>query len=890
MAAFNKDAYRDGYLKPKSRLKLTALQDDLFERYAITLPASDSDIARTLKEVRSFWGIQQAGTPQAKYAKMLIAADEELKLSRVESGPNRGRDMNSAAWWEEKRAAQDVAAQERVAKLANLLKDQNGAYGVVTRSFLTTCAERLSLNAAKAEQAAKTIGLEIVDGVKLPDHPPIGQYSSLENELGVGGVATIPELVHPGSAPFRIVERFESTSVPSARLDVDGVRSQEIEANRQGTSATWNARRKALNLLRSAAESGADIRQIALYHLAQSAMGSGVPGAAGIKAELRSRGVEERDANILAVVLAERGGGGPSGAGHVEQLLQEGRLNEAVAVAQRLPQDGVNVKQLLARIETAQAKLRGLRDDVQKLLAVPDEQGALAKVKQLAAISGEDADELMALVPLTPARDVRIDVDGRNVRLHWQPNVGHDADTTYRVVRSLDGPPLRPANGSPVEGISGTSASDGNAPVAQSVHYSVFASAPGRPSSRPASADTILLPPVQDARMEAGQDWVSAHWSAHPGAHHVEAVRRDGRNATPVPVRLDNAKLEGLPEGISVHVELTAVYERPEGGILRSASVTVAGTPRAAATPLENLRAQPVGSAGGVQVRLSWTPVDKSGIRLKRSNSAPRWATGETVGADEMSAWGDDVTGPTDTLLGQTRLTASLPAGVHYVVPFSVGGIGVVVGRAVTVGVTDPVVGLTATPFQGYARLAWTWPGTSSLAEVTWERDDTEPDSAGVKKISRAEYDSGGATVPLGAAPCKVSVRAMMIVDGQYFFSPPVTTTIEQVSGAPVAYDVASSAGIGPLGRRTKKLTLSSSVDTGPLRIAFVASRGIVMPADPEEGLTMLDETLTLLAGRPQTFTAKVPSAFSRPYWVRAFLISGNAQLQDPPLTKLKEG
>src|SRR5690554_1478902 len=123
--AFDKDAYRDSYLRPKSRLKLAALQDDLFERYAIKLPMSDADIVATVKEVRSFWSSQQAGTPAAKYAKLCLAADEDLKQQKVSSGPNRGKDMTSATWWQEKQNELTSAAEVRVTKLASLLKDSN---------------------------------------------------------------------------------------------------------------------------------------------------------------------------------------------------------------------------------------------------------------------------------------------------------------------------------------------------------------------------------------------------------------------------------------------------------------------------------------------------------------------------------------------------------------------------------------------------------------------------------------------------------------------------------------------------------------------------------------------------------------------------------------------
>lgn len=890
--AFDKDAYRDHYLKPKSRLKLAALQDDLFERYAIALPMSDAEIVATVKAVRSFWGSQQAGTPAAKYAKLCLAADEDLKQQKVLSGPHRGKDMASAAWWQQKQDELDSEAATRVTKLAALLKDSNGTFGVVTRSYLDTCAERLTLNRAQAAKAAADARLELVDDVDIPDGPPIGQYAQLESELGVGQVRTLPELVHPGTAVFRIVERFEAVDDPTARFDLAAVKAQAQEASRQGNSATWNARRSALNLLRSAMESGADIRQVALYHLARSATASGVPGPAGIKSELIGRGVEDRDANVLAVVLADRlGVAGASGVGRVEQLLQDGRLREAIVLGEGLATDGSDkVKELQARIEKAKVKLEKLLADAHRLLTVPDEVGAASKARDVAAISGEDADELMALVPLAPPRDVTVDADGGMVRLHWQPNVGHDADTAYRVVRSIDGPPRSEANGSPIAWEAGTSVTDGDPPVATTLHYGVFAVAPGRPSSRPASAAFVSLPPVFDARVENGPDWVSAHWSAHRHVHHVEAARVDGGAASQVPVQVGSANLTGLTEGVSVHLELTAVYEQRDGTRLRSAPVLVAGTPRAEAKPLENLRADPVVGPNGIQVRFTWTPVDRSEVRLKRSGSSSRWNVGEMISAEDLAAWGDDVTGPTDAASGKVSLTATLPAGVSYVVPFSVGGTGIKVGRTRSVGVTDPVVGLEATAFQGFARLAWTWPETSSLAEIAWERDDPGDDAVGLETISRPDYDKTGARVPLGPAPCRVSVRALMVLDGDRFSSPPATMTVDHVAKRPVSYRITSSPRIGVLGGRSKRVTFSSDQDAGPLHIAIVASPGIVMPSSPEQGVIILDETVTLEAGTSQQFTASVPRSVGRTYWVRCFLLSGDAHLQDPPINTLKEG
>lgn len=251
--AFDKIVYRDEFLRPKSRQKPLALDDDLLQRYAISLPTTESEIGETLRAVRSFWNSQQNGTPMYKYAKLCLGDDERLKDSTVGSGPSK-RGMLSIEWWEAQKSSQDGAALDRITKLSALLKDANGSFGVITRSYLERCAERVPLEWSQANRAARDAGLEVIEDVPVPDDPPIAQYAALETDLGVAGVPTICELIHPESGPFRIVDRFESVGNPELHLDVAAIADQALEASKKGTTATWDARRSALNILRSASE------------------------------------------------------------------------------------------------------------------------------------------------------------------------------------------------------------------------------------------------------------------------------------------------------------------------------------------------------------------------------------------------------------------------------------------------------------------------------------------------------------------------------------------------------------------------------------------------------------------------------------------------------------
>jgi hypothetical protein len=224
-----------------------------------------------------------------------------------------------------------------------------------------------------------------------------------------------------------------------------------------------------------------------------------------------------------------------------------------------------------------------------------------------------------------------------------------------------------------------------------------------------------------------------------------------------------------------------------------------------------------------------------------------------------------------------------LPAGVHHLVPLSIGGTGIVVGRGVTVAFTDPVRRLVAMSFATYATVSWEWPLGSQLAEVSWELDG----SADVVLISRAQYQSGGGVrVPLGRGPCEVEVRAVVMVGDASFTSPPVREVINSVMAPAISYRVSS---IRPFGTRSKKVVFSCEQTCRDVRVRMVAVPGRVMPTSAANGVAILETTLVLEPGIPAEHHVTIPRSVKQPFWVRCFVVQGQARLIDPPVSGLKE-
>jgi hypothetical protein len=69
----------------------------------------------------------------------------------------------------------------------------------------------------------------------------------------------------------------------------------------------------------------------------------------------------------------------------------------------------------------------------------------------------------------------------------------------------------------------------------------------------------------------------------------------------------------------------------------------------------------------------------------------------------------------------------------------------------------------------------------------------------------------------------------------------------------------------------------------------MIASPGPIMPTSADDKFVLLDESLELGPGKPAKHKVNIPKAISKPYWVRCFVVGGNARLLDPPISQLKE-
>jgi len=876
---FDETQYKQDFINKLRRANV--LPDDLLARYAITLPASDAEIAAQVKAVRGYWNKTYQGQASgAKVAKLCRSADERLKNLH-------GAAMETRAWWEKRQSELRSAAQEQIKILASLLEQSYRKLGVVTNGIVAPMAAKLDLTVAESVQAVEQAGLRMVEGISLPESAPIQNFSALRDSMSECAASSVPELVHPGAGQFSLVERYVCIGDPGKRLDVAAVNRQVAEAEKRGASKNDDALRSALRILVHALKNDVDLRDIALYHLvtiAQNKIGLSPELAAK---DLQKTGLTQDDAAVIAVVLAEQNSAVQvAGLDKVRSLLAEGGLAEATQAAQALS-GAAHREEALAAVSEARKRLDALLAEATAAREIPDDARAVAVLRKAADISFQDAAEALATIPLAPPTELRAVCEGSAVRLFWQRAPGHEDGTTYVVSRTEQRSPAAAGDGTVVHRDQATTCSDAQAPAARVVQYGVFAVSEGRPSSRPAVVPVTLLPPVTQLAAEVEPDTIALHWLAHPAACDVRVTKTTaGAPPAPVTVTGSGCQLDGLAEGQSHHFEVIAIYRGSDGAELRSAAEHLDATPKAEAQPIPKLRARPIEVSGAVRIRVAWTPVDSSEVQIRRSATPPGWKFGAWVSPQEMAQFGQEVTGRRVLGRAEVALEVEVPAGVHHLVPFSIGGSGIVVGAPVAVGVTAPVNHLVVTPFATYATVSWEWPPGAQLAEVSWEiGDDADSNIVGL-----AQYRSdGGVRVPLGQAPCTVEVRALIMAGEVTFTAPPARAVIEKVVDIAIAYTISGVPAVGRLGGRSKKLVFKSDEGCQNVQVRLVASPGRVMPTSATAGIPLLETTLALEPGIPAEHHVTVPKSVKRPYWVRCFIVAGRARLIDPPISALKE-
>ena len=206
---FDEAQYVENFVKKHRGTR--GVPGDPMARYAITLPATDVEIAAQVKAVREYWNKASRGMSNiSQVAKLCRAEDERLRAQH-------GTKMETRAWWLERQSDQQKAAEASITVMVDDLRRHYGTLGVVTPGVLNQFAAKLGLTPAQATQAAERAGLKVITGLSLPDTEPIGNFAALEKQRGV--VMDSRTIGIPLSSP----EGYKITAQYAVRVTWSGV-------------------------------------------------------------------------------------------------------------------------------------------------------------------------------------------------------------------------------------------------------------------------------------------------------------------------------------------------------------------------------------------------------------------------------------------------------------------------------------------------------------------------------------------------------------------------------------------------------------------------------------------------------------------------------------------
>ncbi|RAO16294.1 hypothetical protein MED15_03813 [Micromonospora noduli] len=853
---------------------------DLARHYAVSTEMSAAELREQLTVIRRLWNQRSSGVDSAaRVCAQLHSRDEQLRAEH-------GTSMFEPSWWRERIEEHGRGARAESERFARDLAQSYGALGRITQAQLKEIAGHWpGLDAEQIDQAVRRAGLVVVDPVELPTEPDMERtaYRSLLRLQDLLGAPTVVQVVHPDGAPFRLLG---AEAVP---LDVATVRARTQEANRLADAAAVRNRKEALGLLERAATDGVDLRLLALFQVVDRLRSGRARGLAdGMLVRIATdTGLEHSDARSVVANLPLDTGQDAGPAGRIRDLVADGHLLAARQAVAVLPLDDPHRDELRGQVDTLLGEVESLRRAADEATRSEREEEAARLLRSALRIAADDddlADRLAALAP-PPPRGLAARSMETGVRLTWTAPPGQIAEVRYRVVRS-DRPPRSAADGETVSESTLAEATDPAAPPARSLHYGVFASV-GGDWSRPATVATRIVPPVTGVRVSVRPDELSCSWRAHPAAEGVRVRRTLGRppasaeDGEPVP-----ASRAGLSDDTGDGVTdryygIVPVYRDEHGAEVEGPFVVARAVLRdAAPSHVERLRAHVTAvDAQTATAHFAWLTPAGGTVSVRRSELRPTWAPGARIRREEMEGYGEALVSDRIVQEAETLLEVTVPSGRFVYVPFTVDRATdtAVVGEPLALGVTEPVQQLIARRTGDEVTVAWVWPPSVNLAEVTFTPPQGSPT---VRRLTRGQVTASGCRLRVGPAGGRVSVRTVERGPGGETYSAVESVPVD---GVPVAFGYRIRRD-GGLFSRKRLLSVDVDQPCEGVELLLVAASGVAMPARPERGRVVSRVTgLSLHPDVAWQLPFTLPTGLSKPYWLRCFVIRPpDARVTDP--------
>jgi hypothetical protein len=855
---------------------------DLRVRYGLREPLRPAEVAAAVKEVRQCW---RRARGQLKYRKLIdrLEADHRALVPVFEAAANGDLGPLQSRL----RAAQANTARRRIEAKTWLL-DAAGALGLLAPADLEGLAKTGGVPVAELATLAAGAGIEIRTPDQLPAVSPYQAYPRVREALDVLGHRQLPDFVLGGllTGPMRVLDEFQA---PGGRLDAAAVAAVADQWAKRARDSSATHADTVLVALKLMIKQGR-LEEFVCYDIA-ARLRERHRRRASERALLRyataELGVDEQDARRLIFAIGrESGPEGGGSAGRLRELLDAGEVHAAALLAEALlatqPDAGDGDAAVLVT-EVRQRVARGTRLHAEAA-ASPDPDRAWALLAEALQLVPDlpGAEEQQRRLPPRPVPAARAAADGPAVVVTWSATPSAGGEIDYRVVRS--GPEGRGADEIAVT--TDLTARDERPPANVPVTYGVVARR-GQAAAAPAIAGPVVVrPEPSDVEVFAGDGVVTGRWRSPPAAART-LVTRDG---APVLAGKESFRDREVRNGTTYRYRMSAVYLDAAGKEVATPGVWRSASPTAPPQPITDLNVQPDPMEPG-RVLATFAAPAHGTAEIVVLGAPPPWPHGAVVPVSEVLRAGRRLAA-TPVPQPPSREGLRLPAPTGVLLAITVAGDTAAIGAHQRHVNLPPPRDLLAERRGEVIMVGFDWPPGVAEVEVTCRLPDTgaERSRTVTKAVTKAGYDAQGGlrlAAPEGAA-VEVAVCSTGLAGGVRVSGAPVTTTIP--GRCLVRYDLYRT---GPPWRRGLVVALTSDRSVRLRRLVLVRSPGKVIPQREADGETIAawdDLDLTGPKELPVPVAAARPGSHgpAGPYWLRCFLVTGEAELADPPVRRLR--
>jgi hypothetical protein len=375
------------------------------------------------------------------------------------------------------------------------------------------------------------------------------------------------------------------------------------------------------------------------------------------------------------------------------------------------------------RIERGITEAQRLLGEAQRAERISHMGEAESLIDQALAVCADLPQAQAFKVSLRPEAPGRLEarVEQGSVALTWMPSPSREV--RYVIVRSAGKSPLSAHDGAQLVTVDTCAWRDEHVPPAQRFWYAVFAERGSAISTRGATtaAPVLLAPDALDAQVEGSDAAVTLSWRLPRGVRSIRVVRND----TYPPQTPDDGDVFTLGEtthfedthlinGCRYHYRIYCEYDHPDGGALRSESVTMSATPTAAPASVPELTLHGANGITNHTVIIEAPAPAVGTLAIYRTRTEPALGAGARVPTGQHEALlGADchkVDGQRDMLF---------QPGAYYYVPVVLYQRTAYIGATQTYRYFPPVRQLKAQEIPGQGiELRWIWPKGCDTAET----------------------------------------------------------------------------------------------------------------------------------------------------------------------------